>query len=273
MRGWQSHSTGRACFRWGPLRCCQGITFTVCGATWSRCSSRWACGSSAGRAEISREITVGRTDFCRSSSAQPIKINCAETQPFSDNWDFHEIGIDEFLALCRELDAEPALTLNIDPKICTPEAAAAWVEYCNGSRRTTWGEVRANRGHPRPYHVKYWFVGNEIWGDWMGAAHSDAATYARRLPQYASAIRKVDPSVLLIASGLSPEWDRTLIAQAGSSFDLLSEHNYAPEGNAHAPHPASADFAGLPHFPKGDLLSMLQTAHAPSERPPRADAR
>ena len=190
----------------------------------------------------------------------PIKINCAETQPFSDNWDFHEIGIDEFLALCRELDAEPALTLNIDPKICTPEAAAAWVEYCNGSRRTTWGEVRANRGHPRPYHVKYWFVGNEIWGDWMGAAHSDAATYAQRLPQYASAIRKVDPSVLLIASGLSPEWDRTLIAQAGSSFDLLSEHNYAPEGNAHAPHPASADFAGLPHFPKGDLLSMLQTA-------------
>jgi alpha-L-arabinofuranosidase len=188
------------------------------------------------------------------------RSNCAATQPFTDNWDFHEIGIDEFLALCHELGVEPALTLNIDPKVCTPEDAAAWVEYCNGSPRTTWGNVRARRGHPAPYRVKYWFVGNEIWGDWMGAAHCDASTYARRLTLYASAIRKVDLSVVLIASGVSPDWDRTVVAEAGSSFDLLSEHNYAPDGNAHSRQPANLEYAHLLHSPKGDVFSMLQTA-------------
>ena len=191
----------------------------------------------------------------------PIKIGWGETQPFADNWDFHEFGIDEFISLCREVGAEPSLTLNISPQICPPDDAAAWVEYCNGSAQTTWGKVRAERGHAEPYRVKYWFVGNEVWGAWMGAVHCDAPTYARRLMEYATAIKRVDPSVLLIASGVSPKWDRIVVAQAGKGIDLLSAHNYAAEGNAHARQPAAdaPDFARLLCAPKKSVLTLLET--------------
>ena len=193
----------------------------------------------------------------------PIKISCAETQPFADNWDFHEIGTDEFMALCHELRMEPALTVNLHPGLGSPQDAAAWVEYCNGSVQTPGGRTRAQRGHPQPYGVKFWFVGNEIWGDWMGAAHSTASVYAQRLVEYSAAMRKADPSVELIASGLldAPAWDRTLLTEAGASFHLLSEHNYAPEGGAHAPLPAAHEFTRLLRFVSGGLHPLLEAAH------------
>lgn len=70
-----------------------------------------------------------------------IAITWHETQPFADNVDAHEIGTDDFLALCHELGAEPAITLNLDPRLTTPEDAAAWVQYCNGPADSKWGKV------------------------------------------------------------------------------------------------------------------------------------
>ena len=40
--------------------------------------------------------------------------------------------------------------------------ARDWVEYCNGNTSTIWGALRAARGHPEPYNVKIWYLGNEI---------------------------------------------------------------------------------------------------------------
>ena len=108
----------------------------------------------------------------------PIAITWHETQPFADNLDAHEIGTDDFLALCRELGAEPAITLNLDPQMTPPADAAAWVQYCNGPADSEWGKVRAARGHPEPYRVRYWSLGNEVWGGWMGGVHCDPKTYA-----------------------------------------------------------------------------------------------
>ncbi len=163
------------------------------------------------------------------------------TLPFSHSHDFHEIGTDEFIALCRYLNAEPCIAVNLNPKAAPPDEAAAWVEYCNGSPDTHWGRNRTDRGHKEPYRVKYWCIGNEVWGHWMGPTHSDAQTYARRIAAYAAAMKKVDPSIMLIASGqqaiipdpgVAPDagvkWDDTLLAQAGMHFDLLAEHHYAP---------------------------------------------
>ena len=156
----------------------------------------------------------------------------AETLPFCDNFDFQELGIDEFMALCRELDSRPCLTVTMGIPEGAQEAAD-WVEYCNGSATTTWGKVRARHGHAEPYRVRHWCVGNEIWGNWMGPAHTSAAEYARNLKQFAAAMRKVDPSLVLIASGtdavtLGNDWDKIVAAQAGEAFDWHSLHNYAP---------------------------------------------
>ena len=83
-----------------------------------------------------------------------------ETLPHSRGFDTHEVGIDEFMALCRELDAEPFLSINLFHE--GPEGAARWVEYCNGGVDTEWGRKRADRGHPEAYNVKQWSLGNEL---------------------------------------------------------------------------------------------------------------
>ena len=137
-----------------------------------------------------------------------------------------DIGTDEFIALCRRLGAEPSITVNVEGRGATPEEAAAWVEYCNGPATSRYGALRAANGHPAPHAVKYWEVGNEIWGDWV-RGHSDAPTYARNYLNYASAMRAVDPGIELIAVGHEEmDWNRTVLRTAGGAIDYLALHHY-----------------------------------------------
>ena len=92
-----------------------------------------------------------------------------------------DIGTDEFVAFCRRVGAEPSITVNVEGRGATAEEAAAWVEYCNGPATSRYGAMRAANGHPEPYRVKYWELGNEIWGDWV-RGHSDAADLRPQLP-------------------------------------------------------------------------------------------
>ncbi|HYV29241.1 MAG TPA: carbohydrate binding domain-containing protein, partial [Candidatus Eisenbacteria bacterium] len=217
----------------------------------------------------------------------PTKCTWRSTLPYSYSYDFHEIGTDEFIALCRYIGAEPCITINLDPQTAPPSEAAAWVEYCNGGSGTRMGKVRAARGHREPYGVKYWFVGNEIWGHWMGRSHSDATTYAERLIAYTAAMKEVDPSIQFVASGqgvMAPEegakWDNTLLSKAAAHFDVLSQHHYAPAVSWFAgpqadaaydqkvravveglpvPGPeAEREFAELSHFAVSTMLPLLR---------------
>ena len=38
------------------------------------------------------------------------------------------------------------------------------VEFANGDVTTTWGKVRADMGHPKPFNLKMMGIGNENWG-------------------------------------------------------------------------------------------------------------
>jgi alpha-N-arabinofuranosidase len=137
-----------------------------------------------------------------------------------------DFGTDEFLAFCRAAGAEPQICVNVEGRGATAEEAAAWVEYCNGPPTSTYGRMRAANGHPEPYGVKYWEVGNEIWGSWV-RGHSDAETYANNFVRYAAAMRAVDPSIKLIACGDNAmEWNRTVLRIAGSGMDYLAIHHY-----------------------------------------------
>jgi alpha-N-arabinofuranosidase len=136
-----------------------------------------------------------------------------------------DFGTEEYIQLCRALGTEPSITVNVEGDGATAQEAAAWVEYVNGSASTKYGAMRAANGHPEPYHVKYWEVGNEIFGPWE-IGHTDAATYARNFNRYAAAMKAVDPSIRLIASGSSPEWNHTLLEIAAPHIDLLAIHFY-----------------------------------------------
>jgi alpha-L-arabinofuranosidase len=151
-----------------------------------------------------------------------------------------DLGTDEFVQLCRDLGAEPSLTVNVEGRGATAEEAASWLEYANGPATSKYGAMRAAGGHLEPYRVKYWEIGNEIWGDWV-RGHSDTATYARNLSHYAAALRAVDSSIRLIGVGdNNMNWNRTVLMTAGSTLDYLAIHHYYGEREMH-----------------GDLLNLM----------------
>jgi len=136
-----------------------------------------------------------------------------------------DFGTDEFIQFARAVGAEPTITVNVEGRGATVEGAAAWVEYCNGPSTSTYGAVRARNGHPEPYGVKYWEIGNEIWGDWV-RGHSDATGYARNLARYVDAMRAVDPAIRIIAVGDNDmTWNRTVLGSA-ARLDFLAIHHY-----------------------------------------------
>ena len=137
-----------------------------------------------------------------------------------------DFGTDEFVAFSRAVGAEPSITVNVEGRGATVEEAAAWVEYCNGPASSKYGAMRAKNGHAASFNVKYWEVGNEIWGNWV-RGHSDAETYARNYNRYAKAMRAVDPSIKLIAVGDNDmKWNRTVLRAAGASIDYFAIHHY-----------------------------------------------
>jgi alpha-N-arabinofuranosidase len=137
-----------------------------------------------------------------------------------------DFGTDEFIHFSRRVGAEPSITVNVEGRGATAEEAAAWVEYCNGDAQSEYGRLRAANGNSQPFHVHYWEIGNEIWGDWV-RGHSDATTYANNLNRYVQKMKAVDPSIKIIASGDNNlDWNRTVLKIAGGNIDYLSVHHY-----------------------------------------------
>jgi alpha-N-arabinofuranosidase len=151
--------------------------------------------------------------------------------------EFNFFGTSEFIHFCRLVGAEPHIVVNSGTG--TPEEAAAWLEYCNGEADTPMGKLRAAQGDVAPYNVRVWEVGNEIFGAWQGGYHG-ADENARRYLAFARAMRTVDPSIELIATGNSFDfvepgpaydhthadgrWHRVLLGEARSELEYISLH-------------------------------------------------
>ena len=191
--------------------------------------------------------------------------------PHTDDTDTHEIGIDEFIALCRELGCEPAITARLSET--TPDDAAAWVEYCNGGPDTTWGRVRAARGHREPYGVRYWFVGNELYSFGRGLAKA-AENCAAQSRLFSEAMKKADPSIRLVACTNfvpfleTPGWNRALLSVSRGLVDSCSVHDYAL---GHVPLKTDDDLGNLALAPAESILALLQSARRDLDRELGAD--
>lgn len=98
-------------------------------------------------------------------------------------WD-NSFGTDEFLELCRLTGMEPMLVANVTSG--SAEEFQEWVEYCNGDARTRYGSMRAENGHPEPYNVKFWGIGNTDENTW-GAAY-DPLPYSAAYLRYTNAL-------------------------------------------------------------------------------------
>jgi len=159
----------------------------------------------------------------------------------------NDVGTDEFMTLCRLLEVEPYITVNAG--FGDAWSAAEYVEYMNGAATTRMGALRARNGHPEPYRVKYWGIGNEPWGEWQFGV-VPLSQFVVKHKQFAKAMRRVDPKLTLIAGGAMPDtmtqskqalrlggkvlpdplspadWTGGLFLHVLDDMDLISEHFY-----------------------------------------------
>ncbi|MDR0894006.1 MAG: carbohydrate binding domain-containing protein [Prevotellaceae bacterium] len=159
---------------------------------------------------------------------------------FPDYYQSYGLGFFEFFQLSEEMGAEPLPVLscglacqfqNNTPDAHVPvndldsyvQDALDLIEFANGDVTTTWGKLRADMGHPAPFHLKFIAIGNEQWGE----------EYPEHLEPFITAIRKVYPQIQIIGSAgpnsegeqfdyLWPEMKRLKV-------DLVDEHFYRPE--------------------------------------------
>jgi alpha-L-arabinofuranosidase len=134
-------------------------------------------------------------------------------------------GTEEFLSYCRRLGAAPYLNLNASTG--TVDEAVGWLEYCNATDDLPEARLRRNGPHPEPHDVLVWGIGNENYG-WWQHGHSTAAEYASVAREWGKLLRWADTRVRVVAVGTNddPDWNWTVLTQAGRFIDYLSLHFY-----------------------------------------------
>ena len=131
----------------------------------------------------------------------------------------NEFGTHEFIEFCRRIGAEPYICHN---SLADVQENVGWVAYCNATEGK-FAELRKKNGHPEPFNVKFWSVGNERY---------DKA-YIHRVRDTAKTMKKLYPNVQITCSGSQGgQGSRMrgihdyLMAQAGDYLDYVSVHNY-----------------------------------------------
>jgi alpha-N-arabinofuranosidase len=126
-------------------------------------------------------------------------------------YESNHFGTDEFLALCRRLECEPFITVNMGNG--TLEEACEWVEYCR----------RSDRKPP----VRVWGLGNEVWGPWQ-VGHSSATEYVRKTREFGQFVRAVEPDLQYVGVGHTDEaWNETVLKGCGELLEWLTIHLYS----------------------------------------------
>ncbi|MES2176912.1 MAG: alpha-N-arabinofuranosidase [Gemmatimonadota bacterium] len=163
----------------------------------------------------------------------------------------NDFGLDEFMDLCQLLDVQPYITVNAG--FGDAWSAAQQVKYANGAVTTPMGRLRAANGHAKPYGIKYWGIGNEMWGDWQ-YGYMSVDQWISKQGQFARAMRKADRTITLIAPGAMPDamtgsgmakkltgkviaeemgpsdFSAALLSRSIDDFEMLSQHFYVYGG-------------------------------------------
>ncbi len=171
--------------------------------------------------------------------------------PVRSGFQPNDVGTDEFMTMMELLGVDPFISVNAG--FGDAWSAAQLVEYVNGAATTPMGRLRAANGHPAPYKVKWWGIGNEMYGSWQ-FGHMAMNQFVFKHNMFGEAMRRVDPTITLLATGATPDemtiyglalptvgklipdygsagdWDYGLFTRCFDYIDIMSEHFYSYAG-------------------------------------------
>lgn len=148
------------------------------------------------------------------------------------------IGHDEYLEWTKRVNTEPMYTINLGTEGI--KSAAQLVEYSVHPGGTYWSDLRRKHGHPDPYPIKTWYLGNEMDGHWqIGSWEKDPVGFGIRTHEISKVIKWIDNKAETVFAGTSdhhkhfPEWEMAALEQCYESVDYVSLHHYhtVPEGD------------------------------------------
>ena len=141
----------------------------------------------------------------------------------------NSFGTHEFLELCRQIGCEPYINGNVGSG--TVQEMSEWMEYMTFDGVSPMASLRAENGHPAPWRVQYFGVGNENWGCGGNMRPSYYADLYRRFQTY---VRNYGENrVFRIACGPSVDdyaWTEEVMRIAGKYMNGLSLHHYTVPG-------------------------------------------
>ncbi len=130
------------------------------------------------------------------------------------------VDTDEMAEFANKTNDELMITVNFGRG--TAEEAADWVKHMNK-------EINEP--------VKYWEVGNELYGDWH-ANQCSAEEYGKRARKFIKAMKEVDPDIkVTVVWRLEGDWNRVVFEHTKDIADGVNVHNYPQhtgEENDHA---------------------------------------
>ena len=158
---------------------------------------------------------------------RPVRINLA--------WgglDNNHVGTDEWIALNKAIGSENIVCVNLGLGNITD--ACNWLEYCNYKKGTWFSDLRVKNGHPDPYNLKIWDLGNEVDGAPWELGHKTAEDYVKIGREAPKAMKSVDNTIKFVASGSSyyessgqwVKWNRKVLSGLGDLIDYISIHRY-----------------------------------------------
>jgi alpha-N-arabinofuranosidase len=144
----------------------------------------------------------------------------------------NQVGTDEWVQLNRAINSENVVCINMGTG--TIQDACSWLEYCNGEQGTYYADLRAQFGHPEPYGIKYWCLGNEVDGSPWIIGYKNVDEYCKFAKEIVKAMKRVDPNITFIANGSSyyqpnmdwVEWNWKVLNELKDVADYLSLHRY-----------------------------------------------
>jgi alpha-N-arabinofuranosidase len=140
----------------------------------------------------------------------------------------NSFGTHDFLNLCEMIGADPYLAGNVGSG--EVKELADWVQYVNHDGMSPMSKLRRENGREKPWNVKYWGIGNEMWGC---GGHMTPEYYANIYKQYATFVTDWSNTsgLFRIASGANVadyHWTEVLMRDVPKHLvEGLALHSYS----------------------------------------------